>query len=92
MLSPDEKSQLIAALRIWAKTERNQPVLGFIGGGKILTPWEIVSAVERESEDGEAVLEVLEHGVRREGISRVVGRLTELLTWTTFHPPIARTS
>jgi hypothetical protein len=31
------------------------------------------------TEDGKAVLEMLEHGVRREGLSRVVARLNRTL-------------
>jgi hypothetical protein len=80
VLSPDETVELITALSIWAKTEPDEPLLGFIGGGKLLTPLEIVSAIQTETDDGKAILEILEHGVRREGISRVVGRLAELQT------------
>jgi AcrR family transcriptional regulator len=38
-------------------------------------PYELVHAVESETEDGKAFLEILEHSVRREGLERVTARL-----------------
>jgi len=78
VLSATEREIILAALVTWAKDAPAEPVLGFLGSGEPLTPREIVSAVRRETDDGRAILEILEHGVRREGIAKVVERLTKL--------------
>lgn len=79
MLSTVERTNIVNALRAWAQSAENQPMLGFIGSGQPLTPRQIVSAIQNETDDGKAILEILEHGVRREGMSRVVDRLTRSL-------------
>ncbi|WP_031495313.1 hypothetical protein [Bryobacter aggregatus] len=73
-MSQAERAKVIEALIIWAKSAPEEPVIGFIGGGAILTPREIVRAVQQETEDGQAILEILEHGIRREGIDMVLNR------------------
>jgi hypothetical protein len=79
VLSLTERGMIVSALATSAQSEQPEPMLGFIGSGSLLTPLEIVSAVERETEDGKAILEILEHGVRREGIDTVVSRLSKIL-------------
>jgi hypothetical protein len=83
MLNPRERSQLIVALEAWAKSVPDKPLVGFLDGDKLFTPKEIVREVREKTPDGQAVLEILEHGVRREGVSNVVARLggeNELVT------------
>lgn len=75
MLGQDEKNTLIDALKIWASRVPERPVLGFLGSD-FLTPKQIVDAAINETEDGKVILEMLEHGVRREGLEPVAERLT----------------
>jgi hypothetical protein len=75
MLDPQERSQLIVALEVWAKSVPDRPLVGFLAGEKLFTPTELVQQVREETPDGQAVLEILEHGVRREGVDSVVARL-----------------
>jgi hypothetical protein len=75
MLRGREKQQIIGALKQWASSVPNKRMLGF-AGSNFLTPKEIVQAALEETEDGLAILEILEHGVRREGIESVTKRLT----------------
>jgi hypothetical protein len=70
---------IVNALQTWAKSAPNESIMGFIGTGQLLTPTEIVSAVKQETSDGKAILEILEHGLRREGMSKVLARLTRSL-------------
>jgi hypothetical protein len=75
MLNSQERRQLIRALEAWAESVPDMPLVGFLDGDKLFTPKEIVLEVRKETPDGQAVLEILEHGVRREGIGKVVARL-----------------
>jgi CheY-like chemotaxis protein len=54
--------------------------IGFLGDGDLLRPSEIVTAFESGTGDGESILEILEHGVRREGIEKVVSRFVSPAT------------
>jgi len=76
MLSSDERRRLSDALSKWAKDAPGDPIIGFLGQDRLLTPTELARAVVAETPDGLALLEILEHGVRREGLSTVVKRLT----------------
>lgn len=76
MLSERERERLVAALHEWADAVPEEPVAGFIGDGRLLTPRELAQAAAQETPDGEALLQILEHGVRREGLEAVVERLT----------------
>jgi hypothetical protein len=76
MLSDVERERLVAALHAWARTVPDEPVAGFLGDGRLLTPRELANAAEQDTPDGEALLQILEHGVRREGLGTVVERLT----------------
>lgn len=82
MLTPTERKDVIEALSRWAESAPNEPMIGFLGGGQLLTPREAVDAVKRNTSDGEALLEMIEHGVRREGLESVVNRLSRIaLAW-----------
>jgi CheY-like chemotaxis protein len=59
--------------------------IGFLGDGDLLRPSEIVTAFESGTGDGESILEILEHGVRREGIEKVVSRFVSPAT--RYNPP-----
>ena len=74
MLTATENQQIVAALKAWAETAPDEPTIGFLGDGELLRPSEIVSAVESGTDDGKSILEILEHGLRREGIEKVVSR------------------
>jgi hypothetical protein len=76
MLNAVEREQIAKALFEWAESVPDQPMVGFLGRERLLTPREVVKQVSEKTPDGQAVLEILEHGVRREGIERVVARLT----------------
>jgi hypothetical protein len=75
MLTGEERSEIARALSQWAESLPDAPLFGFLGSERLLTPREILKEVETNTPDGEAVLEILEHGVRREGIEAVVSRL-----------------
>ncbi|MBV9771533.1 MAG: hypothetical protein JOZ32_18325 [Bryobacterales bacterium] len=75
MLTEAERSEITAALAKWSESVPDKPLLGFLGSERFLTPREIVAEVERNTPDGQAVLEMLEHGLRREGMEAVVSRL-----------------
>jgi hypothetical protein len=68
MLSRDERDQLISILWNWAEVTPDIPVAGFLEHGHLLTPRELAIAAEQGTPDGQALLEILEHGLRREGI------------------------
>ena len=75
MLSTLEREQIVVALQSWAKFAPDEPVAGFLGQERLFTPWELVEQVTHETADGQALLEILEHGVRRQGLQAVVARL-----------------
>lgn len=75
MLTGEEKSMIIDALSIWAESAPDEPTIGFLDNGYLLKPRELVVAVRVGTSDGLAALEILEHGVRREGIESVTRRL-----------------
>jgi hypothetical protein len=78
MLTPQERERVTSAMRQWAQRAPNEPIVGFLGTS-LLTPKEMVTAVEEDTSDGQAILEILEHGVRREGLDAVVDRLKRQL-------------
>lgn len=79
MLSDHERSALLDALRDWAKTEPDKRSIGFFESSDLLTPLELVNAVEESSKPGLAFLEIIEHSIRRDGISTVVGKFRSKL-------------
>ncbi len=75
MLTDNERRELQMALWDWAKSAPNEAAMGFLDNGTLLTPVQLAESVASGSPDGEAILEFLEHGVRREGMQRVIERL-----------------
>jgi hypothetical protein len=77
-LSTDEYIELIRALTAWAEVAPNEPALGFLQGDEMLTPRQLLDAVDdSQNPDGAAFLEMLEHAVRRDGIDSVTSRLND---------------
>ena len=75
MLTSEERASILQALQDWAKSAPDEPLLGFIQSNALKTPNEILSDVIEKTSDGEAVMEMIEHGVRRQGLEAVVRRL-----------------
>jgi hypothetical protein len=75
VLTESERHSVQKALAEWAQTAPDEPLVGFLSEGCRWTPKELVDQVWRQTPDGKAVLELLEHGVRREGLDKVVSRL-----------------
>jgi hypothetical protein len=46
-----------------------------VGGAAALTPLQLAEAAESGGPEGQALMELLEHGLRREGIDAVIRRL-----------------
>jgi hypothetical protein len=84
VLLDNERQALVSALWEWAEGAPPIPVAGFLGGAGLLTPRELAEAAQRGDRDGLAVLDVLEHGVRREGLAAVTDRLRSSLTAATI--------
>lgn len=80
MLSTEERTQITEALRSWAASAPNEPMIGFVNDQDLMTPKQVVAQVAKNSRAGQSVLEILEHGMRREGIEAVVNRLSQRLT------------
>jgi hypothetical protein len=74
MLTAHEHTLLVATLTKWAETAPDEPMLAILGAGELMRPWDIARAVQHRTEEGEAILEILEHGLRREGADKVVSR------------------
>jgi len=75
MLAEAERDQIIEALAAWAEQAPERPMVGFLEYQDLLTPRQVVVAVQENTAAGEALLEILEYGVRREGIEMVVRRI-----------------
>jgi len=76
MLTEDQRERIIQALEEWAHLAPDEPVLGFMQSESDLkTPKELVRDVRENTPDGIALMEIMEHGVQREGLSRVIRRL-----------------
>lgn len=72
-----DKQRLKDAFSEWARRLPNPdaPIIGFIGT-KLYSAQEAVREVENETPVGMAILDILEHGVKVEGIDKVISRLT----------------
>ena len=79
MLTNQERSAVVAAVEEWAAAAPERPALGFVGNGRMLTAADLATAVRKGTEDGEAFMQLLEHGVRREGLETVVRRFHDSL-------------
>jgi hypothetical protein len=75
MLDQNERQRIVDALALWARSAPDEPVFGLFGDGELMRPEEVLNAVESETAAGKAILEILEHGVRREGLDKAVSRL-----------------
>lgn len=77
MSNEDETRQRLKdAFAEWARKLPNPeaPVMGFVGT-KLYSAQELVREVENETPVGLGVLEILEHGVKVEGIDKVIARM-----------------
>ena len=78
ILTHAERIQITKALQQWAEAApKDELVFEFAGGDRFLTPFQVYVAVERNTPEGKAILSILEHGVREEGLQQVVSRLTD---------------
>ena len=72
-----QRQDLVAALRRFAanQPDPDQPLLGFLGSG-LLSANQIVEAVEKNTDDGQEICGMLEHGANKEGWPKVLARLS----------------
>ena len=75
MLTSEEHVTIVDALQEWALCAPDEPILGFIQSDGLKTPQEILSAIKENSSDGKAVMQMIEHSVRRIGLEDVVRRI-----------------
>ena len=75
MLTPREREEIIYAVKHWAESAPNQPLIGFLNSGGPFRPSEIVDEIVRNTPAGEDLMEILELSVRREGLGKVLERL-----------------
>lgn len=75
MLTEAEREELLGALARWAESVPDEPFFGFLQGRELMRPYEIVESVKSRNAEGEAILAIFEHGVRREGLLTVLARL-----------------
>jgi hypothetical protein len=80
VLSEHERKVLISAVYTWASNMPDEPVLGFVGGTGILSAHALAQELDKGTGEGEAFLEMLEHGVRSEGLERVLERFYQSST------------
>jgi hypothetical protein len=76
VLTAEEQGRIVEALYAWARSVPDEPMIGFLAHEGFLTPRQLAEHVSEHTEEGVAVLEILEHGVRREGLGKVLERLT----------------
>lgn len=77
LLTDEERIQIIEALQQWAKqAPEDELSIELVGGDRFLTPSQVYIEVEGNTPDGQAILRILEHGVREEGLQQIVSRLT----------------
>ena len=77
MKNTDDTRKLKDAFNLWAKNvpDPDEPMLGFVGT-RLYSAKEISAAVENETQLGRDVLKMVEYAVSKEGIDKVVARLT----------------
>jgi hypothetical protein len=83
MLSSDEREQIVAILQEWTERVPDVPVAGFLETPRgrprrLLTPTELATAAAEGTPDGEALLQILEHGLRLEGMETLRRRFTSV--------------
>jgi hypothetical protein len=79
VLSEEDRSAIVEAVGRWAQSldpevRRHEPVIGVLGHAP-LTAEELYSAMVKHTPDGEAILEIIEHTVSREGREAAVARI-----------------
>jgi|GEM_PF-2910803 len=75
MLTELEIAKLMEALKAWAAQAPREARLHVLGEDHAYTPEEMLVEVQKGTGAGLALLSILEHGVRREGLDSVVDRL-----------------
>ena len=75
MLVEEERDRILQALNRWVELTPQNAMFGFIGSGDFMTPREVLEAVLRQSSDGEAIMEMIEHVIRRTSLDNVIQRL-----------------
>ena len=77
-LTNEERIQITKALQHWAKQAPNDELaIEFMGRDRSLTRFQVYIEVERNTADGQAILTILERGVRQDGLHQIVSRLTD---------------
>src|SRR6516162_882450 len=77
-LTDEECIQISKALQQWAnQSPKDELAIEFVDGDRFLTPSQVFIEVERSTPGGKAILRILEHGVREEGLQQIVSRLTD---------------
>lgn len=77
MLSATEHRAVVRALRAWAQSAPDEPALGFVASKSTMTAGELLEEVLDRTADGQAFLELIEHGLRVDGMESVLGRFTK---------------
>jgi hypothetical protein len=78
ILTDAERIQITNALQQWAtKAPKDELVIRFAGEDRFLTPFQVYIEVERNTRDGQAILRILEHGVRVDGLQQILSRLAD---------------
>jgi hypothetical protein len=76
VLSEREYGQVLNALQQWAAEVPETPMVGFVAlTDEFLTPRALVVEVQQGSEVGRVVLDVIEHVVRRKGLSTMLASI-----------------
>ena len=79
MLNGDDRNAIVEAIGQWASSldpevRRYAPVIGLLGQAP-LTAQELYLAILERTPEGEALLEIIEHTVSREGKEATVARI-----------------
>jgi len=78
MLTDEERIQVTTALQHWANQAlQDELVIEFAGRDRFLTPFQMYVEVEQNTPDGQAILRILQNGVRQDGLEQVVNRLAD---------------
>jgi len=87
MLTEAEHQEIVSILRDWAELVPDVPLVSFLRYATEespigLTPRQLAAAAAERTPDGQALLEILEHGLRREGMETMRRRFTEMRRYT----------
>jgi hypothetical protein len=78
MLTADERALILVEIRAWADRVPAERGFGFIQQRLLMTPAEVRDAIERETPDGVAILDIVEHSVRRTSLEEVLTKIRTL--------------